>query len=82
MHVGLSEVLLERNELADADEHLQVSADLGEDAGLPQHPYRSRVATARLRHAHGDIDGALELLDEAEPLYNTDFSPPCDRSQR
>ena len=30
MHVGLSEVLLERNELADAAKHLQLSADLGE----------------------------------------------------
>jgi LuxR family maltose regulon positive regulatory protein len=75
MHVGLSEVVLERNELADAAKHLQISADLGEDAGLPQHAYRWRVATARLRHANGDIDSALDLLDEAERLYNTDFSP-------
>jgi len=75
MHVGLSEVLLERNELDDAAKHLQASADLGEHAGLPQHAYRWRVATARLRYAHGDVDEALELLDEAEPLYNTDFSP-------
>jgi LuxR family maltose regulon positive regulatory protein len=33
------------------------------------------VATARLRCARGDFDGALELLDEAEHVYNTDFSP-------
>ena len=75
MHVGLSEVLLERNELAEAATHLQMSADLGEQAGLPQHAYRWRVATARLQQAHGDIDGALEFLDDAERLYNTDFSP-------
>ena len=75
MHVGLSEVLLERNDLAAAAEHLQASTELGEHAGLPQHAYRWRVATARLRQAQGDLDGALELLDEAEPLYNTDFSP-------
>jgi LuxR family maltose regulon positive regulatory protein len=30
---------------------------------------------ARLRQAQGDLTGAVELLDEAEPLYNADFSP-------
>ena len=34
---------------------------------LPQHPYRWRVTMARLRRADGDLDGALALLDEAEP---------------
>jgi LuxR family maltose regulon positive regulatory protein len=75
MHVGLSEVLLERNDLAAAALQLQASTELGEHAGLPQNAYRWRVATARLRQAHGDLDGALQLLDEAEPLYDTDFSP-------
>jgi LuxR family maltose regulon positive regulatory protein len=30
---------------------------------------------ARIREARGDLDGALELLDEAERLYVSDFSP-------
>jgi LuxR family maltose regulon positive regulatory protein len=76
MRVGLSELSLERNELDDAARHLRESADLGEVAGLPQHAYRWRVATARLRRAEGDLDSAFELLEEAEPLYATDFSPP------
>ena len=76
MHVGLSEVLIERNDLDAAARHLEASTELGEHAGLPQHAYRWRVATARLRRARGDLDGALELLDEAAPLYDTDFSPP------
>jgi LuxR family maltose regulon positive regulatory protein len=75
MHVGLSEVLIDRNDLTAAAGHLQTAAELGEHAGLPQNAYRRRVARARLRQARGDLDGALELLDEAEPLYNTDFSP-------
>ena len=75
MHVGLSEVLLEQNDLDEAARHLQIGSDLGAHAGLPQHPYRSRVAMARLCQARGDVSGALELLDDAAQVYNTDFSP-------
>jgi LuxR family maltose regulon positive regulatory protein len=76
MHVGLSEVLIERNELVAADEHLSASLALGESAGLPQHPYRWRVTMARLCRARGELPRALLLLGEAAPLYETDFSPP------
>jgi LuxR family maltose regulon positive regulatory protein len=47
----------------------------GEHTGFPQHPYRWRVAMARIHEAQGDLDGALELLQEAEPLYVSDFFP-------
>ena len=30
---------------------------------------------ARIREAQGDLDGALDLLDEAERLYVSDFYP-------
>jgi len=30
---------------------------------------------ARIREAQGDLDGALDLLDQAEHLYNANFSP-------
>jgi LuxR family maltose regulon positive regulatory protein len=76
MHAGLSEVLIERNDLDAAARHLETSKELGESAGLPQHAYRWRVVMARLCRARGDLEGALELIDEAEPLYDTDFSPP------
>ncbi len=75
MHVGISELSRERNDLDAAAQHLLMSRELGEENGLPQNPYRSRVATARIRQAEGDLDGALELLDEAERLYVGDFSP-------
>jgi LuxR family maltose regulon positive regulatory protein len=75
MQVGLAGVLLERDDLAGAAELLAASRRLGEHNGLPQNPYRWRVALARLREAEGDLDSALELLDEAERVYAGDFSP-------
>jgi LuxR family maltose regulon positive regulatory protein len=76
MHVGLSEVLIERNDLLAAERHLGASLALGESAGLPQHPYRWRVTMARLCRARGELARSLVLLEEAGPLYETDFSPP------
>ena len=75
MHVGVSEVLLDRNELDGAARRLRAGAELGEQAGLPQHAHRWRVATARLYQARGDLDGAVALLDDAEHVYRGDFSP-------
>lgn len=75
MHVGLSDVYRERNELALAARHLAESEALGELNGLPKNSYRWCVASARLLEAQGDLDGALEWLNEAEPVYVGDFSP-------
>ena len=75
MHVGMSTVLYERNDLAGARRHLQISDELGEERGLPQNPYRSRVALARILQAEGELDGALELLDAAERVFVGDFFP-------
>jgi LuxR family transcriptional regulator, maltose regulon positive regulatory protein len=75
MHVGMSELLRERNHLGAAQEHLQASAELGEHAGLPQNAYRSRVALARIRQAQGDLASAESLLHEAERVYTGDYSP-------
>jgi LuxR family maltose regulon positive regulatory protein len=58
-----------------ATKHLLRSEELGEFAGLPQNRYRWRVAMARICEAHGDLDDALDLLDEAERLYVGDFFP-------
>jgi LuxR family maltose regulon positive regulatory protein len=75
MHVGMSELCRERNDLEAASQHLLAGRELGDENGLPQYPYRSRVAAARIRQAEGDLDGALELLEEAEPLYASNYSP-------
>ena len=75
MHVGMTDVLRERNDLVSAAEHLAASHELGDENGLPKNPYRWRVAAAGIRHAQGDVAGALDLLDEAERVFFSDFSP-------
>lgn len=75
MHVGMSVLFRERNDLDAATRHLLVSRELGEHAGFSQNPHRWRVAMARVREAEGDLAAAVELLDDAERLYNGDFSP-------
>jgi LuxR family transcriptional regulator, maltose regulon positive regulatory protein len=75
MHVGMSRIFYERNELDAAMQHLLTSRELGEHAGLPPNRYRWRVAMARIRAAEGDLGGALDLLNEADRLYVSDFSP-------
>jgi LuxR family maltose regulon positive regulatory protein len=75
MHVGLSMVHDERGDLAAAREHLRIAHELGDHLGLPKHPHRWRIAEARIREAEGDLASALVLLDEAERVYDGDFSP-------
>ncbi len=75
MYVGMSELHRERNDLYAATQNLLRSQELGEHTGLPQNPYRWRVAMARVREAEGDLAGAIELLDEAERRYVSDFFP-------
>ena len=75
MYVGMSDLQREHNDLKTATQHLFTSQALGEFAGLPQNPYRWRAAMARIQEAQGDLDGALDLLDQAERLYDGNFSP-------
>jgi LuxR family maltose regulon positive regulatory protein len=71
----MSVLYREHNDLHPATQHLLRSQELGEHTGFPQNRYRQRIAMARLRQAQGDLDGALDLFDEAERLYMSDFSP-------
>ncbi len=75
MHTGLAEVSYERGDLAAAAASFQAGSNLGPQLGFPRHPYRGRVLEARLLQASGDLGAALRLLDEAEQVYVSDFSP-------
>jgi LuxR family maltose regulon positive regulatory protein len=75
MYVGMAALHRERDDLPAATQLLLQSQALGEHIGMPQNPYRWRVAMARVRAAEGDLDGAVDLLDDAERVYVGDFSP-------
>jgi LuxR family maltose regulon positive regulatory protein len=75
MYVVLSRVALERGDLPGAGDYLRRADELGETGGLPQNPYRWRVAMALLRQAEGRASAAVDLLEEAERVYVGDFSP-------
>jgi len=75
LYVGMSELHREHNDLHAATQYLLRSKELGERTGLPQNQSRWCVAMARIRDAQGDLNGALDLLGEAERLYVRDFFP-------
>jgi LuxR family maltose regulon positive regulatory protein len=75
LHVGMSGLHREHNDLSTATRHLLRSRELGEHNSVPQNRYRWYVAMARIQQAQGDLNGAIDLLHEAERLYVGDFFP-------
>ena len=79
LYVGLSELHREHDDLEAATQHPLTSKELVEHAGMPEYRHRWYVAMARIKEAQGDLDGALELLDEAGRVYiggpNPDVRP-------
>ena len=71
--VGLSELYLEFNDLNTARNHLLKSKVQGERSGFPANRFRWYVAMAQIETGLGNLDGALDLLIEAEGLYVNDF---------
>ena len=69
LHLRLSELYREQNNVRAAEEHLLRSEDLGEQGASPHWTYRLCRAQARVKTAQGKLDDALDLLDEAERLY-------------
>ncbi len=69
VYTGISQLHLEQGNLEAAAQDLATSKKLGEQVELPDWQYRWCIAQARLKESLGDLDGALDLLDEAERLY-------------
>ncbi|CAG0946460.1 serine/threonine-protein kinase PknK [Anaerolineae bacterium] len=68
LYLGLGLLYHEQGDQQSAAQHLHKSGELGEQA-LIDWPYRWRLAQARLKEAEGDLETALDLLDEARGLY-------------
>ena len=75
MYVGRAALHRELGDLAAARRDLVRSREIGDHAGLPQNAYRWRVVMAQVFEAEGDPEVAISLLDEADRLYEGDFSP-------
>lgn len=69
LYSGMSELHCERYNLEAATEYLALSENLGKRAGLPRWEYRWCLARAQVKRAQGDLDGASNVLDEAERAY-------------
>jgi LuxR family transcriptional regulator, maltose regulon positive regulatory protein len=65
-HVGLAEVLYERNELAAAHEHAMQGIALCRQLAYTQPLARGLAMLARIQQAQGDTAGALEAIGQAE----------------
>ena len=68
-HLGLALLARERGDDAEAAQHLQTAADLGQRTTLVDWPYRWNLAQARFKESDGEWDAALDLLDEAKRVY-------------
>lgn len=75
LHIGLAELDLEADDLASAEAHLAQAHDLGERPSITENRHRRFVVLAKVRAAVGDLDAAVDLLDQAEALYRHGFYP-------
>ncbi len=66
LHIAMSEVLVERNDLAAAEAHLSQGMELGKWSGRLDAAKNTANALSRLRQARHDLCGALAAVKEAE----------------
>jgi LuxR family transcriptional regulator, maltose regulon positive regulatory protein len=75
LHLALAEVLLERNELANAEDHLAQATELGKHSGRLDTVRNAGPALARLLLAYGDVSAALATVAASESALGEPSSP-------
>jgi LuxR family maltose regulon positive regulatory protein len=68
-HLGLALLHYEMGNDESAAQYFQQSLELGKQSTLVDFPYRRSLAQARLKESEGDLEAALEFLDEAKHLF-------------
>jgi LuxR family maltose regulon positive regulatory protein len=69
LHLGLSELYLEWDDMGAARRHLQRSEELDMQPAFPPWYRHWIFAHARVMEAQKDLDGVIEMLNGAESLY-------------
>ncbi len=69
LYLGLGLLYHEQGDRESAAQHLLTSRELGEQTALVDWPCRWRLAEAQLKESGGDLEAALDLLEEAKRLY-------------
>jgi len=69
VYSGISELHREQGDLETAAQDLATSKRLGKQIELPDWQYRWCIAQAHLQETLGNLDRAIELLDEAERVF-------------
>ena len=68
-HLGLGTLYYERGEDERAALHFQKSFELGRQTTIVDWAYRKSLTQALLKESEGNLDDALDLLDEAQRFY-------------
>jgi len=68
-HLGLGMLYHEMGEDERATSHLQKAFELGRQSTIVDWAYRKSLAQAYLKESEGNLDNALDLLDEAQRFY-------------
>lgn len=74
-HLGLALLYHEMRDDESAAQHFQKSLELGQRSVLRDWSYRKHLAQARLKEFDGDLDSALDSLDDAKRFYVRSLIP-------
>jgi LuxR family maltose regulon positive regulatory protein len=75
LYLGLAMLYHEVGDQEAAAQYLQKGSEMGELSTLPDWPTRWSLAQAQLKESRGDLDAALDLLEEAKRLYVRNTMP-------